>query len=166
MWNIFYGIFLYSPSGFGRKLEPNTQCVCMSVCVCVCIYIYIYMGECSQYSGHTMCWMVQSHFPGMGWTLFSLKHPVPLWGPPSLLYGVYWDSYPGVKVWGLNFTHSPPSRPTLTSPVYLYGVLSDHCYLYLYLQSFHDTHRVNGNRASFIHDTDIDLRESSTVSIN
>jgi hypothetical protein len=106
--------------------------------------------------------MVQSHFPGRGWTLFSLKHPVPLWGPPSLLYGVYRGSYPGVKVWGLNFTHSPPSRPTFTSPGYLYVVLNDN--FYLYLQYFHDTHRANGNRA-FIHDTDIDLRESSTVSI-
>ena len=106
--------------------------------------------------------MVQSHIPGRGWTLFSLKHPVPLWGPPSLLYVVYWGSYPGVKVWGLNFTHTPPSRPTFTSPGYLYGVFCDS--FYLYLQYLHDTHRVNGNR-TFIHDTDIDLRDSSTVSI-
>lgn len=84
-------------------------------------------------------------------------------GPPSLLYGVYWGSYPGVKVWGFNFTHSPPSRPTFTSPGCLYGVLSDN--LYLHLQYFHDTHRVNGNRSSFIHDTDIDWTESSAVSV-
>jgi len=48
-----------------------------------------------------------------------------------------------------------------------YSVLSDngYLYLYLYLQYFDDTHRVNGKRASFIHATDIDLRERSTVSV-
>lgn len=93
-------------------------------------------------------------------TMGSTQPPIRCTQPPirCILGFIPW-----VKVWGLNFTPLPPTRHSFTSRGNLYAVLSDNCYLYLHY--FHDTHRANGNRTSFIHDTDMDLWESSAVGI-
>jgi phenylpropionate dioxygenase-like ring-hydroxylating dioxygenase large terminal subunit len=103
--------------------------------------------------------MVQSHFPVRGWTLFSLKHPVPLWGSTQPSIRCILGFVPRGKSVGFEL------HPLTSFQTHFYlPWLSLWCALWQ-LQYFHDTRRVNGNRASFIRDTDIDLRESSTVSI-
>jgi hypothetical protein len=65
--------------------------------------------------------------------LSSPKRPDWLWNPPSLLFSVYWTSFPGVKRTGSEVKHSPPSSIHFkdewsyisTSSVCLHGVNGD-----------------------------------------
>jgi len=83
-----------------------------------------------------MGWMVLGSNPGTDkrFFLFS-KHADWHWGPPSLLFSWYWDSFLGVKQLGNKNDHSPQSSTKVkkewshisTPPSYLHGMDRDNC---------------------------------------
>jgi hypothetical protein len=78
----------------------------------VFVFLFRQNGSCSVLGIVTKLWgwMVQGLYTGSGKRLYSSpQRPDQLSGPKSLIFTVYWGSFPGVKQPEHELNHSPPT---------------------------------------------------------